>query len=233
MVGARRSPFVLALKRSAVAVVAITALAGSSASASAGAPAAHTARPVVGGSLSGAGGPRSVDGKKRLNVNVTNYPAAQSETTVAVNPTDPLDLLAASNELGGPMTARVHESIDGGKHWSLVTTGITGFCYDPWLHFDDLGDAFFAYECNPAQSYAYRLHGTSTWVLTTFSFGLTGTVPDRDMIITDDTPSSPFHHSAYIGYGSWAWTCSPAKTVRDGPSSSEVWWPEACRAFDW
>ncbi len=195
----RSSSFARMLVTSALSVAAITALAGSAASAG---TATHTTRPALGGSVRGTygvGNPLSVD-RKRLNVNVSNKTGPQSETTVAVNPTNPLDILAASNDLTGSDTTHVYESTDGGKHWSLVTTGISGFCYDPWLHFNDVGDAFFSYECNPLESYAYRLHGTTTWVLTTFPTSLTGTFPDRDMITTDDTPSSAFYHSAYVGY---------------------------------
>ncbi len=186
------------LMTAAVSVVAITSMI--TASASAGTQ--GSTRPIFRGATHGTygvGNPLSVDGKKRLNVNVTNKSGPQSETTVAINPTNPQDILSASNDLSGTGTAHVYESTDGGKHWTLVNTGISGFCYDPWLHFNDVGDAFFAYECSD-QNYGYRLHGTSNWVLTKFSSGLVGGFPDRDMIITDDTSTSPFYHSAYIGY---------------------------------
>jgi hypothetical protein len=191
----RRSSLARLLVTSAVSVAAITALAGTAATAGTG---GATTRPSVGGHIAGKYGPQDVD-KKKKNVNVTNKAGPQSETTVAVNPTNPNNMLAASNDLTGTLTTHVYETTDGGKHWSLVTTGISGFCYDPWLHFNDVGDAFFAYECSD-QRYAYRLHGTSNWVLTTFTPGQAGNGPDRDMIITDDTSSSPFYHSAYIGY---------------------------------
>ena len=108
----------------------------------------------------GVGNPLSVDRKRRFNANVTNKTGPQSETTVAVNPTNPLDIIASSNDLTGADTFHAYESTDGGKHWSLVNTGVSGFCYDTWAHFNDVGDAFIAYECSD-QDYAYRLHGSA------------------------------------------------------------------------
>lgn len=188
---------------SAVSVAALTALATMPASAGgathgAQGGAGHTTRPVIAGHVGGVTRPGGVD-RLRRNVNVTNKTGPQSETTVAVNPTNPKNILSASNDLTGALTTHVYESMDGGQHWALVTTGISGFCYDPWLHFNDVGDAFFAYECSD-QRYGYRLHGTNNWVLTTFPPALAGGFPDRDMINTDDTSTSPFYHSAYIGY---------------------------------
>ena len=145
-----------------------------------------------------------VDRHRKRNVNVSAKTASQNEATVAVNPLDANDILTASNDLSGPRTAQVYESLDGGVSWTLVTTGILGPCLDPWLHFNDAGDAFFAYECiangQSEQRYAYRLHGTGDWVETTFPISLTGTFPDRDMITTDDSAWSPFHGSAYISF---------------------------------
>ena len=196
----RRSSIARLVVTSAVSVAAITALAGTAATAAAGTGA--STRPLISGHVAGRYGvdaPASIDRIRRFNKNVTNKTGPQSETSVAVNPTNPLNILAASNDLTGALTTHVYESMDGGKSWSLVNTGITGFCYDPWLHFNDVGDAFFAYECSD-QRYGYRLHGTSNWVLTTFTPGQAGGFPDRDMIITDDTSTSSFYHSAYIGY---------------------------------
>ncbi len=152
-------------------------------------------------------GSRSVGGQQPANVDVTNKKGEQSTTTVAVNPTNPLDILTASNDFTDALTAQVYESLDGGAHWSRVSTGIAdgiaAKCASPWLHFNAVGDAFFAYECTApedAQEYAFRLHGHDNWVLTTFPRSMTGVTPLRDTITTDDTPSSPFYRSTYIGY---------------------------------
>jgi hypothetical protein len=122
---------------------------------------------------------------------------AQSETTIAVDPTDPKHLLASSNDLSNFSSFNnVQESFDGGQTW--VSAGLTasGFCYDPWLAFNANGDAFFAYECSD-QLIAYRLAGAPNWVHTTLVD--TG-FPDRDMVTVDTNPGSPGFNRVYIGY---------------------------------
>src|SRR5690242_6496422 len=121
----KRSSAVRLLVTAAVSVVAVTSMITTSASAGT----QGSTRPTLSGAsrgTHGVGNPLSIDGKKRLNVNVSNKSGAQSETTVAVNPTNPMDILSASNDLTGSDTTHVYESTDGGKHWSLVNTGISG-----------------------------------------------------------------------------------------------------------
>jgi hypothetical protein len=130
------------------------------------------------------------------NVNVTNESGAQSETSVAVDPTNTMHILESVNDL--TTTAAVWESFDGGATWAnsnLTTNG--GFCYDTWLQFNSTGDAFVSFECSD-QRVAYKLAGTSTWVATKLTNA--GTFPDRDMLAIDNSSSSPFFGSAYIGY---------------------------------
>ena len=95
------------------------------------------------------------------NFNITNKSGAQSETGVAVDPTNPNHMLASVNDL--TTTARVWESTDGGKHWadSGFSSGLP-FCYDTWIAFNAGGDAFVAYECSD-QRIAYKLAGQTTW----------------------------------------------------------------------
>ncbi|MBI1800377.1 MAG: exo-alpha-sialidase [Chloroflexi bacterium] len=132
------------------------------------------------------------------NVNVSNQSGSQSETSIAVDPTNPFHLLASNNDLSlGSSTKLLKESTDGGKTWVVVTTGITSFCYDTWLAFNSAGDAFMAYECSD-QRYAYRKVGQTTWTLTKFT--IAGGFPDRDMMTIDRSASSAFKNTAYIGY---------------------------------
>ncbi len=130
------------------------------------------------------------------NVDVTNKAGAQSETSVAVDPTNPLHILESVNDLAN--TATVYESVDGGVTWAnsnLTTNG--GFCYDTWDAFNANGDAFVAFECSD-QRIAYKLAGTSTWVA--MKFTIAGVSPDRDMVAVDNSSGSPFFGSVYIGY---------------------------------
>jgi len=190
----RRSAFGL----SAIAVGVTISLAiplGGAASANPGAPnLKFSTVPFVGGRVATPGHPGVVNAK--LNANVTNKSGPQSETTVAVDPTNPKHLLSASNDLTGSLTTHVYESTDGGMTWSLVNTGISGFCYDPWLDFNAAGDAFFSYECSN-ESIAYRLHGQTQWHLAVLP---AGSFPDRDMVVVDRSNSSTFKNSVYVGY---------------------------------
>jgi len=130
------------------------------------------------------------------NKNVTNKTGAQSETSVAVDPTNAMHILESVNDLTN--TATVYESFNGGMTWTnsnLTTNG--AFCYDTWLGFNANGDAFVSFECSD-QRVAYKLAGTSTWVATTLTNA--GSFPDRDMLAMDNSSASPFFGSAYIGY---------------------------------
>jgi len=130
------------------------------------------------------------------NVNVTNQTGAQSETSVAVDPTNPMHIIESVNDLTN--TAAVYESVDGGVTWvnsNLTTSG--SFCYDTWDGFNANGDAFVSFECSD-QRIAYKLAGTSTWVATKLT--IAGSFPDRDMMTVDNTTTSPYFGSVYIGY---------------------------------
>jgi hypothetical protein len=169
-------------------------------------------------------------GKNRLIVHKTG---AQSETSIAVDPTDPRHLLASSNDLSNFSSFNnVVESFDGGKTWVNAGFSVNGFCYDPWVAFNANGDAFFAYECSD-QRVAYRLAGTPNWVSSVL---VPGSGADRDMITADNDPSSPGFGRVYIGYdeasfgnaahvlyspdGFGSWVKSP--TINDGSATIGV-----------
>ncbi|HZQ24078.1 MAG TPA: sialidase family protein [Terriglobales bacterium] len=130
------------------------------------------------------------------NVNVTNENGAQSETSVAVDPTNPLHILESVNDL--TKSAAAYESFDGGATFTntnLISN--SDFCYDTWLAFNANGDSFISYECSD-QRIAYRKAGDSVW--TQIKLTMAGSFPDRDMVTIDNSPSSPFFGSVYIGY---------------------------------
>jgi hypothetical protein len=132
------------------------------------------------------------------NRNITRKSGAQSETSIAVDPTDPLHVAAASNDLSSFSSYNgVYESFDGGRTWTNSNLNLNVFCYDPWLDFNASGDLFFAYECSD-QRIAYKLAGSNVWVKTI----LVGAspFPDRDMVVIDDNAGSPFLDSVYVAY---------------------------------
>jgi hypothetical protein len=129
------------------------------------------------------------------NVNVTNEPGAQSETSVAIDPTNPMHILQSVNDL--TTTAAMYESTDGGKTFTKTNFSPSGFCYDTWLGFNDNGDAFISYECSD-QRISYRKVGQTSWTETVLTNA--GGFPDRDMVAVDNATASPFKGSVYIGY---------------------------------
>ena len=133
------------------------------------------------------------------NVDVSNENGAQSETSVAVDPTNAKHLLYSVNDLNAASGAGavVWESIDGGKTFTSFSQNPSGFCYDTWLAFNTNGDAFMSYECFD-QRIAYKKKGQNSWTSTLLS--IAGGSPDRDMVTVDNALNSPFKGSVYIGY---------------------------------
>ena len=133
------------------------------------------------------------------NIDVSNENGPQSETSVAVDPTNAMHLLYSVNDINAPTGAGavVYESIDGGATFTNFSQNPSGFCYDTWLGFNTNGDAFMSYECSD-QRIAYKKKGQTTWTSTLLS--IAGNSPDRDMVTVDNAPNSPFKGSVYIGY---------------------------------
>lgn len=133
------------------------------------------------------------------NIDVSNKSGAQSETSVAVDPTNPKHMLYSVNDLSASTgaAAEVYETKDGGKTFTSFSQNPSGFCYDTWLGFNTKGDAFMSYECFD-QRIAYKKKGKSTW--TSIVFSIAGGAPDRDMVTIDKSSSSKFKGSVYIGY---------------------------------
>jgi len=134
---------------------------------------------------------------KNVDVNKENGP--QSETSVSVDPTNSNHLLFSVNDLSLSTGAGavVWESTDGGKTFSSFNQNPSGFCYDTWLAFNTAGDAFMSYQCFN-QNIAYKKKGQNSWTSTTLTNA--GSSPDRDMVAVDNSSTSKFKGSVYIGY---------------------------------
>ena len=85
------------------------------------------------------------------NVNISRAPGYQAEEATAINPTNPLNLFAFSNNQQSGVGAGLFgaTSFNGGLTWTtrLVATGadITAACCDPSAHFDRFGNLFITY----------------------------------------------------------------------------------------
>jgi hypothetical protein len=81
-------------------------------------------------------------------VNVSREPGQQSEGTIAIDPTNPLRVFAASNESGVSLLGATSD--DGGLTWAAAQfAGGQGVlpqaCCDPSAAWDDFGNLFFSY----------------------------------------------------------------------------------------
>ncbi|MEE9130093.1 MAG: sialidase family protein [Phycisphaerales bacterium] len=86
------------------------------------------------------------------NVNVSDIPGPQSEVGVAVNPTNPLNIVAVANEIVDLTKLGVWYSLDGGATWTanFVDENEDGFGandvrFDPNAAFDSDGNVYVVY----------------------------------------------------------------------------------------
>jgi hypothetical protein len=127
------------------------------------------------------------------NVDVSRRQGNESETTVAVNPTNPQNVVIASNVAGREPGMFEGVSFDGGATWTTKIVGngdALGFaCCDPSLSFDESGNLFFTYliqgenlEFPPMVPVALSTDGGVTFrIIATIAKppGLTGTILAR------------------------------------------------------
>lgn len=157
-------------------------------------PSKFTTVPYKGASLPGRLGPLA---HARDFAAITKS-GAQSETSIAIDPTNPRHVAAQCNDLANFASYTcVYESFNGGRTWASAGFNVNTFCYDPWLRFNTAGDLFVAYECSD-QRIAYRNAGSATWNY--FTLQNSSLFPDRDAVVVDNNPASTFFNSVYVGY---------------------------------
>src|SRR2546426_2649968 len=131
---------------------------------------------------------------------VTNTPGAQNEVSIAVNPTNPLNIIATANDYrGGDAWCGVYATRDGGRTWleqllprggSLTFLEVSG---DPSVAFDADGNAYqaclgFNRSANPGNviTVSKSTNGGLTWSTPVTIAGTTaGVFHDKPYIVTD------------------------------------------------
>src|SRR5436309_11296032 len=83
------------------------------------------------------------------NVNVSNQAGPQSETDIAIDPTNPNHLIGGSNDISSG-NMRFYESFNGGASWTntampLPASPFNAFTSDPAVTFDSLGNVHYSY----------------------------------------------------------------------------------------
>jgi hypothetical protein len=167
------------------------------------------------------------------NVDVSNEEGPQSETSIAINPSNPSQIVAGSNEIFR-LPMRGYFSSDGGNTWGGVDLPLpppinaNGFDFgsDPGVAWDTRGNVFYSYIVvffsptgkitGSEVAVARSADGGRTWTATFFNqSGGRGKFNDKPMITVDTNPSSPFRDTVYV-----AWDTTPV--APPGPSSTGV-----------
>ena len=154
------------------------------------------------------------------NVDVSNEDTPQSETSITVNPNNPMILVGGSNEIVR-LPMRGYFSSDGGKSWGAVdvplpppaTTNGTDFGSDPGVAFDTQGNVYYSFIVvffnrtfaaiqGTEMAVAKSFDGGKSWPqVTFFNFNSgSGKFNDKPLIAVDTNPNSPFRDSVYVAW---------------------------------
>ncbi len=156
------------------------------------------------------------------NVDVSNEPGPQSETSIAINPSAQSQIVAGSNEIFR-LPMRGYFSVNGGSSWGGVdlplppplTINGTDFGSDPSVAWDTHGNVFYAYIVvffssgfpngvainGTEMAVARSSDGGRTWKSTFFALQPGETkFNDKPYIAVDDNPSSPHRDTVYVAW---------------------------------
>ncbi len=153
------------------------------------------------------------------NVDVSDEPGPQSETSIAIDPANPKVIVAGSNEIFR-LPMRGYFSSDGGKTWGGVDLPLPpptqahgiDFGSDPGVAWDTLGNVYYSYivvffskgfagVVGTEMAVARSSDGGQTWTATFFDLQTGGSMfNDKPMIAVDTNPGSEFHNRVYVAW---------------------------------
>lgn len=152
------------------------------------------------------------------NIDASNEAGPQSETSIAINPNNPAQIVAGSNEIfRDPM--RAYYSTNGGASYTGVDLPLpppivkNGFDFgsDPSVAWDTHGNVYYGYIIvyfsngnglnGTEMAVARSSDGGKTWTPTYFNLQ-TGTAQfnDKPYIAVDDNVASPYRDRVYIAW---------------------------------
>jgi hypothetical protein len=155
------------------------------------------------------------------NVDISNEATPQSETSIAINPANPSQIVGGSNEIFC-LPMRGYFSTSGGTSgsWQAVnlplppalTTNGQDFGSDPGVAWDTLGNVYYSYIVVFFNRFFSSIQGTEmavarssdhgqTWTPTYFNQNVgTGKFNDKPMITVDTNPSSLNFNTVYVAW---------------------------------
>src|SRR6266705_1676254 len=152
------------------------------------------------------------------NVDMSNEPGPQSETSIAINPSSQSQIVAGSNEIFR-LPMRGYFSSDGGSTWGGVDLPLPppirhngyDFGSDPGVAWDLHGNVYYSYiivffgagfgVVGSEMAVARSSDGGRSWTPTYFDRQPSeGTFVDKPMITVDDDPASPNEGTVYVAF---------------------------------
>lgn len=128
------------------------------------------------------------------NVNVSNMAGTQSEVGIAVNPANPLNVVAVANDLADLTNLGVWFSTDGGANWTAnfiddTEDGLaaTDIRFDPNVAFDSDGNVYVVYSTAGSANTVVVARSTDGGA----NFGLT-------TVVATDAPTANNLHTAMV-----------------------------------
>ena len=156
--------------------------------------------------------------KVGTNVDVSNEAYPQSETSIAIDPSNPAHLVSGSNEIFTLPMAGYYSS-DSGATWNGVSlplppairTNGYDFGSDPSVAWDTHGNVYYSYivvffgagfgVVGSEMAVARSSDGGKSWKATYFDFQTNeGTFDDKPMITVDNSSTSPRQGTIYVGF---------------------------------
>ena len=155
------------------------------------------------------------------NVDMSNEATPQSETTIAINPTNPSQIVGGSNEIFCLPMRGYFSGRDGASgSWGAVDLPLPAplspngqeFGSDPGVAWDALGNVFYSYIVVFWNPHFHNVTGSEmavarssdaghTWTATFFNLNAgNGKFNDKPMITVDTNRSSPNFNTVYVAW---------------------------------
>lgn len=137
-----------------------------------------------------------------------------NEVTIEINPADPMQVIAGSNNNGGQ---EMYYSTDGGVNWTIQGT-LPDTCCDPTVDWKSDGSYAYVAALSGAIGVSFwrSTDGGVSWV---DRIDLTSSGSDKEFIHVDRSPVSPYQDNIYVTYHNGN-TMQFARSIDDGASFS-------------